>query len=253
MGLLDTGVKEFLERRLGGECIDKLPMTEEQQEALKADFFLFEREVVVEVKELVDDRVERARAVIDKWRARPGWPLVYGEAGIQEVLKHHPLGRHVSEELFAAVTASIENAFRDANRQIRETKKAFGLQDSHGILMLVNEAVDLFEPKVLAGKLSRLFLKKEQDGKPRFPHVDTVLIVTGAHSVRGADGRARSIIIAMTPQLHEPNNPLDSLEHLIMEQWAAFLNRPLEHGGVLTTPEDLKALRVEGKKPPLVL
>src|SRR5690349_12641736 len=119
MSKLERGVHELFERRLLGENIDTLSLTPEQTEAPRADWFLLERSVVVEVKDLVDDREERARKVMEKWRRRPGWPQVPIESNLQDVLRRHPQGKKVSAEVFGAVTDSVDGAFEKANRQLR--------------------------------------------------------------------------------------------------------------------------------------
>src|SRR5436309_14759797 len=57
---------------LGGESIDtKFPRIEGK----RADYLLFDRTVIVEIKNLEDSRVEAVEKVLWKWLVRPGDPI----------------------------------------------------------------------------------------------------------------------------------------------------------------------------------
>jgi hypothetical protein len=250
MTLLESAVTEFLEQRLQGECIDRLTLP---RPAKHADYFLCDRKVVVEIKSITEDRVGAASGILDKWRAEADWPLVYGSPAIQQVLQRHPRGAQVNEELFTAVTSSVEWNFEKANRQIRETIDCFGLPGAYGVLFLLNQDVDLLDPKVLASKLGQLLEKKLPGGDVRFPYIDSVLVFTWAHKIVGDDSVEMSPIVAVSRPLEANEAPGRTFENYLMGEWASFLGVPITYAGYHTAPGEFLRLKIAGKSPPPVL
>jgi len=247
---LARAVQDFLERRLLAECIDDLPLTAEQRNARKADYLLLDRSVIVELKDLVDDRLAPIKAVIDRWRDRPDWPPVYGAPGIQEVLRVHPEGRQINEELVLPILKSLESILRSANQQIRTTRETFVVDDAHGVLFLVNDAVDLLDPEVLGLTLFRLLTKRTRDGALRFPDIDSAIVFSTAHDAVDAEGvRHHAIYSVYRPEVY-PRGVEGSFDEFVFEQWASFLKLPFDRSLVIGSADELKSLRFVGKRPP---
>ncbi len=253
MTRLARAVQDFLERRLLGERIDDLPLTADQRDARKADYLLLDRSVIVELKDLVDDRVAPIKAIIDRWRDQPGWPLVYGAVDLQEILRVHPRGTQINEELFQAVLNSLESVVRAANQQLRTTRETFAIPDAHGVLFLVNDAVDLLDPELLGGTLKRLLTKRTRDGELRFPDVDSTVVFTTAHDAVNVEGvRHHPIYSVYRPDVY-PVGMEGSFDEFVFEHWAAFLGKRLERADVIESREALEALKFVGKRPPLAI
>ncbi|MFN0241515.1 MAG: hypothetical protein ACKVWV_01350 [Planctomycetota bacterium] len=251
MSKLEQAVHEFLERRLLAERIDDLPLSKQQRAARKADYLLRERAVIVEVKDIVDDREARVNEVVGRWRRRPGWPKTYGTLDIQDFLRLHPQREQINKELSEAVTCSLDGVLRNANRQIRATKKSFELPAARGTIFLVNDSIDLFEPKVLGAKLDNLLKKERGDGTRCFPHADSIVVFTAAHRVVESDGAPSDIVMTICLPPIDPAMLKDSFEHFVIEEWAAFKGLPLLRTEFITTPEQIDAVRLVGKRPPL--
>src|SRR6266849_6804602 len=66
-------VRRFLSDALGAESIDE---AYPQLEGHRADYFAFDRRLIVELKNLEDDRQAGVQAVFDKWRHT--FPPAYG-------------------------------------------------------------------------------------------------------------------------------------------------------------------------------
>ncbi len=252
MTKLELVVQEFLERGLLAEKIDDLlTLTQEQRARPKADYFLRDRSVIVELKDLVDDREQLVRGVLADWHQRPGWPTTYRDFDIQDFLKLHPQRAEINRDLSGAFVRSLENVVRDANAQIRSTRSTFALPDAQGVLFLVNDSVDLLDPKVVGTTLSHLLARRDVDGSPRFPHVESIVVFSTAHTVAGVDGSRHLVIQAVLPPGIDPTKMHGSFEDLVMEQWAAFLGKPLERREVITRREELDLLNFVSKRPPL--
>src|SRR5437660_365639 len=119
---LEERVIRFLEKRAGVENIDKLHLTPAQLNAEKADFFLSQRQVICEVKSLQTDVEEKVHIIMKPIMESDYAPIFYGSWNLDKVLKDIPNAEAIKREIFDAVTASIQNLFRKANRQIRVTK-----------------------------------------------------------------------------------------------------------------------------------
>src|SRR5262245_19225433 len=126
-------MREFLELRLGAENIDRLPGVDTLIGTQRADYIHSDRNIIIELKSLADDRVSAAQKVIDRWRRRPDWPLMQGELTLGDILKLHPLGEQLAKEVIEAINRSVVRAFENANRQIRDTKVAFARVDPMGV------------------------------------------------------------------------------------------------------------------------
>lgn len=250
MTTLAKAVDDFLRRFMGGECIDDLPLTLAQQGEQRADYFLRDRSIIVEVKEMCDSRVERARAVLDQWRTRPSWPLVYGKVSLRLALANHPERDRINSEIFDAITKSVEGAFEKANRQIRETRQAFAAPDAHGLLFLLNDSADLLDPSIFVATLNRMFTKRSPDGSHRYPDIDSALVVTWAHSAIDDAGRLASVILSMAPERPRDETRLESVESLLMEQWARFQRAPIERRAGLRNVAEIEAMRFRRKRGP---
>lgn len=87
---LEQSMDHFLKHILGGERIDDLLKAEEQKTAQKADFFLDDRNVVLELKSLQKEQDWRVQKVLDRWRKERDWPDFVGQLNLVDALKDYP-------------------------------------------------------------------------------------------------------------------------------------------------------------------
>lgn len=72
----------FLAGLPGSEAIDRLNSAIIPAESRRADFLLFDRRVIVEMKFLVTDTAHKVDAEINKHRSRKDFPVFYGSADL---------------------------------------------------------------------------------------------------------------------------------------------------------------------------
>jgi len=250
--MLEPMVQAFFRQLPGCESIDELPMTAVQRGGKKADFFLFQRRIIAEVKEFVDDREAAVRDVLDTLRNQGMIRVERGVPLVQEVLRDHPERVAINARLFSAATSCLETHFREANQQIRETRRHWVADEALGILVLVNESVDILDPKAVAGAVNRLLGKRSPDGTPRFPMISSVVFITTAHRIVEDGGKRKDLVISMGLTSRQHDEDLRAAEQRIKEGWAAFRGLPVRDGGKIT-PEQVRSLSVEGRRPPAVL
>jgi hypothetical protein len=247
---LEQYVERFLVGSLGAECINELVKTPEQEKADKADYFLEGRRVVLELKDLQTDQGWRVQKVLDRWRRAPDWPLFGGQLDLSVALQRYPRRETFERELYYEVCASLDRVVKKANRQLRETRRTFTLDNSAlGVLAILNDRFDLLTPSVVATRLGQLIARASRDGRRRFGDLDSAIYVQWAHEVERSDGARRTPVIAVVEQRRVEAGYPGRFEDSFMEAWARFLHLPFENGGVISTVDGLEALRLRRRYP----
>ncbi len=82
-----------------------------------------------------------------------------------------------------SVTSPIEDTIKDANRQIRDTKRLFKLPNAKGIVIIINESVDILDADLSRWRISRCLTKKTKSGASRFESIDVVMFLDEAHQL----------------------------------------------------------------------
>jgi hypothetical protein len=250
---LEAVMHEFLVRRLGCEVIDSLVFPPGEGNSSRADYFFHDRTVIIEVKSLVDDRAEVVRATLAKYRRQPDWPDFRGESDVQELLARHPRGPEISKELTLKISRVISRACLSADRQIGETKRVFALPQSMGVLILLNDHVDVLDPAVTGSQLASLLRGRGKNGSRRYAHLDSAIAVDWAHySSDQGPGRETALLVCPADDPSE-EQLADSFEPLFTTAWASFIRQPLRDGGRFTAPEELDALKFAGRFPTQVI
>jgi hypothetical protein len=173
---------DFL-RSHGAEIVDELDLTPEQAKAEKADFFLDGRAVVGELKSLETDTAPKIERLMEAEKERPEWPVFYGEWPLSKVLRLLPNGEALGRKLAGEITSGIAEAVRKANRQVRETKSSFGLDDSEGLLVILNETIDILDLRQVVNAVGLALRKRNPDGTLQYPHLSAALILDEAHTI----------------------------------------------------------------------
>jgi hypothetical protein len=225
-GRLEPHFFNFVRHIVGVEIVDELTLTAEQQKAKKADVFFNARSVIAEIKLLATDTSPKIEPILAPYQESEEWPVFYGERPLSKLLEHLQDGKELHKKIYRAITTSLENIVADANRQIRETKSSFNLPSSRGILIVLNDSIDILDPNVMAHRVGQTLLKKTPAGEGRFPDLRAVWLLCETHTtpVPGSKGLL-SVIIA------NPRVPSDAQLESFMDQlqamWAAFNRMPM--------------------------
>lgn len=217
----------FLSSLPGAENIDCIDMPVAKRDRKKADFFLNNRSVVVEVKSIKTDTSHKVEKVLKPHRDRPEFPVFYGEMHISKILAHLPDGEEINQEIFQKITHSVEAAFKKADDQIASTKDTFSVNEAWGLLVILNEYVDILSPDVLSAKITKMLCKKLPDGSYRYQQIAWVWIISEGHYLQVHPQLKSLPLIAVEGPSAEsrPNsrNYIDWLQH----KWAAHDGAPL--------------------------
>lgn len=207
------------------EFIDDLALTPEQQAAQKADFFFNNRTIIGELKSLKTNTEDKIEAILKPYEDTPEWPHFYGEQEVHKITQFLPDKDKINAKLFNAVTDSIEGIVEKANRQIRTTKKTFDLPSAGGLLIILNDLVDILSPDVLARRVRRCLQKRTASGEMRFPEITLVWAINSAHYTQVTPTLKAMPILIMPSGLPDPNN-IEGFVQTLGERWSAYDGKP---------------------------
>ncbi len=223
---LEERFTDFVRNLQSAEVVDELELSPEQKRAKKPDFFFFERQFIGEMKSIKKDMESKAKTILDKHKDRPEYPVFYGQWEVSKVLKYLPDGEKINQEILHAITSGLEDSVEKANRQFRETKEIFELEDSEGILIILNDFVDILSPDVIAYKIYQLLNKKYPSGEARYPHISLVWLLSELHILKTDIGHELlpSIVVVNdhAPSWQEANDYVKWLQR----KWASFNKIP---------------------------
>jgi hypothetical protein len=235
---LEDRFKVFVKNLDGAELIDDLTLTPEQRDKKKADFFFDHRKVIGELKSLQTDAAGKIDAILKPYQESPEWPVFFGEWDLQKVLNHLPDKEQINRQLFTAITDSIENVIKGANRQIRTTKETFNLPDAGGVLIILNDVVEIFSPDLIIYRVRKSLHKQTPEGKLRFPHVTAVLVINVTHYTQLTPDLKGMPLLIIPSSLPDADKVVEFVQS-ILPKWAAFDGQPL----IKIEPEELPKLK----------
>lgn len=169
---LDQRFDQFVSSMWHGERIDVLPNSLFPNG--KADYLLYERGVIAEAKYLTEDR---GRTVSEKLNeladSDPNFPQIFGNVHVEDVIKLHRDSDRFRSWICNYAARTLDALIRKSNGQIGDTKLALGRERSTGVLVLLNEGVQLYDDDFVHQEVSRLLAKKVAGAYER-PNVEAV-------------------------------------------------------------------------------
>ncbi len=232
---------KFFAKNLGGaECIDDLELTREQELAKKADYFFENRKFIVELKSLQTDSSEKIENILAPHRERPEFPVFFGEIEVHKVLQYLPDKEEINKKISDALTDSVEGVVEEANRQIRETKRTFALPDAGGLLIILNDAVDVLSPDLVVYRVRRALNKKTASDETRFPHVAAVMLINSAHYTQMTP-TLKGLPILIIPGAQLDSEKVANFASSLSPRWSAFEGQPF----FSIAPEDIPKLNYQ--------
>lgn len=247
MKSLHQKFKDFMESLDDVENIDNLPLTQKQNDAKKADYFAKNRNVVIELKSLETDTEYKIEKILEPHRSRPEFPHFFGGWEVYKILKHLPDGEEINRQLVDAVTSSIKEIYRSANKQIRTTKETFDLPNSQGLLIILNEKIEALTPEHIDYQLRRMLGKRNPDRSFQFPDINYILILSEAHFVPTKDNLMGFLM------LHLPVGIVCEFQHtdfvnFLSRKWTEYNNVPLIDAGNVKSVKELNSRSVAQSK-----
>lgn len=223
---LNDRFKAFFSQLPFAEVIDDLKLPPEFDESKRADFLIENRKAIIEIKSLESDPEHKIHTELKNHQERDEYPLFYGEMELNNVLKHLPDGDDIKKKMFYKISRSIEQSFREADKQIRATKKILNCPDSIGLLVLLNEDISVLSPEVISCRVSQLLAKKDDDGSPHYKNITSVWFILENFSLKTRKGNKLlpSIVIDGLDATKQPE--LTNILDILQSNWAAFNGIP---------------------------
>jgi hypothetical protein len=219
---LNDRFQSFLSKLPFAEAIDDLDLSPEYDKSKRADFLLENRKVIIEIKTLESDPEHKIHTELKNHQERDKYPLFYGVLEINKVFTHLPDGEQINQNLFYNISRSIEQSFREADKQICATKEILNCPDSIGLLVLLNENISVLSPEIISCEVRQLLAKTDDDGSPHFKSITSVWFIMESFSLstRKGDKLLPSIVIdgPRAAELLE----LTSILNILQSKWAEF-------------------------------
>lgn len=223
---LNDRFKAFLMQLPFAETIDNLELPPEFDDSKRADFLIDNRKAIIELKSLESDPEHKIHAVLKNHEERDEYPLFYGQMELAKILKHLSDGEELNKKLFYKILRSVEQSFREADRQIRATKEILNCRDSIGLLVLLNKDISILSPEVISYRVSQLLAKTEDDGSFHYRNITVVWIIFENFSLKTRKGHKLlpSIVVDGPNAAGKPE--LTNILNNLQSNWAAFNGVP---------------------------
>lgn len=222
---LESRFKLFMKSVAFSESIDEILRRSTTEDRKRADYLLFERTAIAELKSLSEDPSAKVDAELDKHKYRTDYPLACGQISLQSILQTLPDGEEINRDIFFKITRQIKSMIRDANQQIASTKEIFQIPDSVGFLILLNEKLEIFSPDII------LYRASQYIGHSKSPNyqnnINFVWLISESHTAKVLQFRDVRPSILLTGSGAEKHKWFPLLFEKLQLAWANFNDYPL--------------------------
>lgn len=249
MPSLEECFKRFLLSLPASEAIDALALPVDPEHPRKADFLLAGREVIVELKTLTVDTSQKIEPAVEKHRDREDFPLFYDTADLRKVLSHLPDGEEIYRRIYFSITRSVEEAVRSAEEQIAHTRHVLNLPNAVGLLVILNESVQVLDPTVVGYGVGNL-MRRMRTGASSSATLDFVWLLFESHSL-GSNPEHPAFPSMLIRGEGASSYPwFDAFHDDVFRRWASTNNAAIVDAGS-PDPNSLRyAATEELRKPP---
>ncbi|MBB3284231.1 hypothetical protein [Mitsuaria sp. BK037] len=227
---LEARFTRFLDGLPAAESIDRLQLPDDGKNRRKADYLLANRKVIVEIKTLTDDPSHKVETLGDQHRTRGDWPLFYGKANVRKVLSNLSDGDAIYKRLVNALGRSVETVVRSAEEQVTHTRRALDLPDAAGVLLILNDSIEILDPYVVGHRVAQL-LRRPRTGKSEAEKLDFVCLCFECHSVGAVEGRPAAPFMLIDNDIARRFPWFKDFHHDLVQKWA------VANGGVSGSSE----------------
>lgn len=159
--------KAFLRNALGGVDLDDV----QSAEAMRADYSCLAGLIALELKTLEEDGSERMGNLLRELQQRPDWPMFYGSAPFQSMVKHLDDPEAAKLQFVNRAGRALVNHLKKANKQLGAHARNFPRKNSVRVMLLINEDHELYDPSLVAYIAQHALHRKENDTY-LYPNID---------------------------------------------------------------------------------
>jgi hypothetical protein len=249
-------LKERFEQFMSGlekvENIDDLMKQSKLPDRKRADYLAFDRDVIIEQKSLevdLDDKIQPL--VIDYFRTRgitdTGGPITF--TSFVKILSESPDTSNLKRQLRQILTQRIDDLLAKADKQTHDTRETFVIPQAVGIVVILNDNVQLIEPDFVADKAFDMLRKRRPTGEIRYPDNQVVISISEAHRIQSDD----PVELIPTDTIYsDVGNQLPlatRYSNILSQRWAEFNGASFvewsDRTGGVTTRDPQKRFRTE--------
>ncbi|RKG53227.1 hypothetical protein D7V64_07190 [Acinetobacter cumulans] len=129
----------------------------------KADYFIFDRSWILEVKFLETERQNSINNYINQLADHdPDFPNFYGKVHVEDLINKHKNPSVIRNQLCDYASRNLKEILRKADKQILATKNVVGNNNCIGILVILNERNDFYDQDFILQEISLLLHRKDE-------------------------------------------------------------------------------------------
>ena len=193
-----------------------------------ADYLFRRHNIVAELKCLMEDQTKAmnekvTQAVKDWWRKGGKIPAGYDSSKPLEIAT---APKEIADRWLEILKAPIENFIRDANRQIRETKKRLNMPDAKGLLLVFNQGNALHNrPKDFRLLTAIVLRKRDKDKERRFPHIHGLVYFSYDSVKTEQEAMNFWAPLQLKTGSSEDLTPMTDFQKELQQSWYAFVEK----------------------------
>ena len=229
---LERRFKNFIMTLRGAEDLDSNTFAFASGTS-KADYLLYDRTVVVELKNMTADPRSKIDSRIDDHLENTGG-VIYGKVLSTQLFDNQLESDSFHKSLIYALTRNTEAACKQANKQLATTRAVLGL-NATSLLVILNENIETLDPGIVGYRVAQYLNEEPRD-------IDFCLLIFESHKIKGDSSLLNSVMcIAGRNPTHRSRRRINA----IMESWAAFNGLPYIRSTVIE-PESLQYVPSSG-------
>lgn len=218
----------FCEQYPDTENLDKLAKSFVLPSGTQVGDYLFAgRTIVCEIKTLVTETSEKLATFMSEHGIDPA-NLADGEHEIKELFLALDDGEAKYKKAITLATTPITDGLDEAENQIRDTKELFGLPDADGLVVILNDQVNLASPPLVHQRLGQRLAKNGTDGTPYHANIRHIVYVCETW-VTEVDNKFMHLSLG-NPRVPERQGVARFMEEF-MTRWAEFNDHTSEAAG----------------------
>jgi hypothetical protein len=225
--------ESFIETMPRFESVDALLDDGSYADKERADYLLWDRNVIVEQKALVVDPADKPQQFMNRLLAQ-GRIRPFRKSTTRAIFDSLPDGKVLEHKMYLNMTRSLEKDIAKADRQTRDSREIFNIPEAVGVLLILNENARALPPDLIRYRLDLVYGDVSR-GVPRCPYNDGVIMISDAHALIQPGGNGMPCFAFAT--IHSKRaEKFRAYADALIEAWSAFNHLPI----VKRTVDDLQ-------------
>jgi len=195
-----------------------------------ADYFFPEQNIIAELKSLSVDQTftieKKLIPEVERWEREHGQRLPGVVEGDKYFVAFVDMPRGIQDFWLKLLKASVENLIRDANKQIRDTKRRMKVPCAKGLLIIANEQnVYHNDPRSYSLLIGEILRKRISDGSLRYSQINAAVYFS-VNKVRSRnEGMYFWAPLQMKQTPNEDVTPMAEFQRELQQGWYRYIER----------------------------